>query len=202
MPRSGRSNQHALLLELDNGTSHVLYAAPRFHEIDQINRAWAAKEVAARSIFVRPAAIGTIDAKSHHVAYDPSSAYFCSKPRRIDFVTARGLAESLTTHLHAEERSLRDALPQLNSSLVSAWERGKERAASSVGRVPKAPNLLVLTLPDRLASPSPGFPDVSEQVVPARESGPLPETSQQLRQLADNALKLFDTQLVIVQERE
>jgi len=197
-----RSNQHALLLELDDGTNQVLYAAPRFHELEQINRAWTAKEVAARSIFVKPAAIGAIDTDSHHVAYDQSHAYFCSRPRPIAFVTAQGLAESLTTRLETEERSLGEVIPQLNFSLLSAWERGKERAAKAAGRLPTAPILRVPALPGRLALPSPGFPDVSEQAVPTRESRPLAEAEQQLRELADNALKLFDAQLVIVQQRE
>jgi len=52
--QSGKSDQHAMLLELDDGTNEVFYAAPRFHELAQINQAWSAQEVAARSIFVRP----------------------------------------------------------------------------------------------------------------------------------------------------
>lgn len=53
---SGTSNQHTMLLELDDGKNNVFYAAPRFDRIVEINDAWTAKEVTERSIFVRPQA--------------------------------------------------------------------------------------------------------------------------------------------------
>src|SRR5579863_6114902 len=43
---SGKSDQHTLLLALDDGTNEVFYAAPRFHELAEINQAWSASEVA------------------------------------------------------------------------------------------------------------------------------------------------------------
>jgi hypothetical protein len=73
--QSGKSDQHALLLELDDGKHEVFYAAPRFHEIDEINQAWNAKEIAARSILVRPQIIGPLNMDSHHVAYAQTRAY-------------------------------------------------------------------------------------------------------------------------------
>ncbi len=64
---SGTSAQHTMLLELDDGKSIVFYAAPRFDLTAEINEAWVNKQVAQRSIFVRPQAIGILDDQSHHV---------------------------------------------------------------------------------------------------------------------------------------
>lgn len=184
--QSGKSDQHAMLLELDDGTNEVFYAAPRFHELAQINQAWSAQEVAARSIFVRPRAVGVLDAASHHVAYDGDRAYLCSDPKPLEFVTAADLAKKLVTQLMTESRTLREMLPQFNVSLNQAWTRGKARASIAVS------NGLV-TLPSELASTSRGL-------VPTREPSPVPEEFFLLRQLADDAVKLFDAQLVIVQK--
>lgn len=190
--QAGKSDQHPLLVELDDGTNQVFYAAPRFHELAQINQAWSAGEVAGRSIFVRPTAIGSLDFYSHHIAYDEHRAYLCSQPRPVEFVTAAGIAEKLSARLIDDHRSLRETLPEFNASLSRAWTRGRERAfeASRFG-VPTLPGLL--TLPSEIS------PGVTRSGVPRRSPTPLPEDFQQLRQLADNAVKLFDSQLVIVQ---
>ena len=62
---SAPSAQHTLLLELDDGKSNVFYVAPRLDRTVEINHAWATKQVARRSIFVRPQAIGILDDQSH-----------------------------------------------------------------------------------------------------------------------------------------
>jgi hypothetical protein len=191
--QSGKSDQHALLLELDDGTSEVFYAAPRFHELVQINQAWSAREVAARSIFVRPKAIGPLDAASHHIAYDDSRAYLCSKPTPVEFAAAASLADRLAAQLAAEVRPLREMLPEFNMSLTAAWTRGRDRVFTGSG-------LAGRTLPDAAAHPSDRLPSVGLSIVPTREPAPIPEEFRPIRQLADNAMKLFDTQLVIVQK--
>ena len=52
--KSGKSDQHELLLALDDGSCLVFYVAPRFHEIAEINDAWVNNSVATNSIFVAP----------------------------------------------------------------------------------------------------------------------------------------------------
>lgn len=72
-----KSFQHTSLVELDDGTNFVFYAAPRFHTINEINRAWRNGNVSARSIFVEPSAIGLIhDNDKHTVSYDSSYTFF------------------------------------------------------------------------------------------------------------------------------
>src|SRR6185437_4816950 len=118
--QSGKSDQHSLLLELDDGKNGVFYAAPRFYELSEIDQAWSRGEVAARSIFIRPQAIGRLDSDSHHIAYDNRQAYLCSEPRPIAFQTAAGLVKRLASSLAGETRPLLDALPQFNASLTDA----------------------------------------------------------------------------------
>jgi hypothetical protein len=191
--QTGKSDQHALLLELDDGSNEVFYAAPRFHELAEINQAWSASQVAGRSIFVRPAAIGPLDTNSHHIAYDRHRAYLCSKPKPLEFVAAANLAERLSAQLTVETRSLRETIPEFNASLNRAWTRGRERVAEGGRYV--VPSVSGLLIPPGGASPG----DTSGGV-PTRIPEPLPEDLQQLRQLADDAVKLFNAQLVIIQK--
>ncbi len=75
------SKQHQLLVDLEARGHLVLYAAPSFHQRDELNDAYIARKVVARSFFCRPSAIGSLpDGKDHHVAFAPGqSAYFCSR---------------------------------------------------------------------------------------------------------------------------
>jgi hypothetical protein len=127
---SSYSDQHAMLLELDDGTSEVFYVAPRFHKYSEINDAWAAKSVANRSIFVRPTMIGDLDAGPHHVAYDATRAYLCSIPKPIEFMTAGSLVNRLSIQLSHEDTPLRLKLPELTSAMGHAFERGRQRVGA------------------------------------------------------------------------
>jgi hypothetical protein len=194
---SGTSDQHTLLLELDDGNSNVFYAAPRFDRITEINDAWAAKQVAQRSIFVRPQAIGALDDELHHVAYDAQRTYVCSEPKEIEALSAVQLVERLLGRLHEDPRPLRDTLSGLSTNAENAAKRAEERIAKSA---------LVLAetkgLPTPLSmSPVPAattYSALPPSQVPWRDPT-LSEPNRQLRELADKAYKLFDVQLMIVQ---
>ena len=80
-----KSAQHELLLELESDSNFVFYVTPRFHTNPQINIAWTRKEVAARSIFVRPSLIGSLDDKTHHISFDGADTFLCSEPRLSAF---------------------------------------------------------------------------------------------------------------------
>jgi hypothetical protein len=110
---SGKSDQHELLLALDDGSSVVFYAAPRFHELAEINNAWNKNIVATRSIFVAPSRVGSLDTNSHHVAYDEQRAWLCSDPEPIDFLNSTNLIEVLRGRLEADARPLREKISEL-----------------------------------------------------------------------------------------
>jgi hypothetical protein len=192
--QSGKSDQHALLVELDDGKVEVFYAAPRFHKLAQINEAWSANAVASRSIFIRPRDIGPLDVDSHHVAYDEHRAWLCSEPRSVEFLSAPLLVERLTGELGRDKRTLRQRLPELNAALDEAWERGKKRQDPKGVPSLYDPSLALVAEAQDVTQQPP-----VEQQVPTRAPAQLSADTGRLRRLADNALKFFDAQLVIVQ---
>jgi len=79
------SQQHELLLELEESGQEVYYSAPAFHGQDQLNDAFLSSAVRARSIWVKPSDIGPLpDGKDDHVAFRPGEAWrFYSPSGRI-----------------------------------------------------------------------------------------------------------------------
>jgi len=59
------SEQHRMLIDLEDNTNIVLYAAPRFHTPEQFNQAWQHQTVSSRSIFVSPNEIGNLPNGRH-----------------------------------------------------------------------------------------------------------------------------------------
>ena len=189
---SGKSDQHELLLALDDGSSLVFYAAPRFHEITEINNAWNSNIVATRSIFVAPSRVGSLDTNSHHVAYDEQRAWLCSEPEPIDFLNSTNLIEELRGRLEADARPLHEKISELVEQINSSEHRAAARAAEKraaqydepIGAVPvAAPTGRVPTTPP----------------ISIRPSRRLSDPERQLRELADTAARVFDVQLIIVQ---
>jgi hypothetical protein len=195
---SGTSNQHAMLLELDDGANQVFYAAPRFHRIREINAAWNSNAVASQSIFVRPLAIGGLDDKMHHVAYDDTATFLCSKPQPVPHLSALDLAHALQEKLSEEKRPLADTLTEFvdraNKAVERAIPRIAERAATAAQKRAYETSLAQLFEPKRVVG--------SLQQVPSRASESLSAERQQLRDLADKAQTVFDAQLIIIQRSE
>jgi hypothetical protein len=80
------SQQHPMLLELEDTGVAVYYAAPYFHTPAELNRAYEDRRIVHESLFVKPSEIGPLpDDKDHHLAYRRGTpVYFCSKePRPI-----------------------------------------------------------------------------------------------------------------------
>lgn len=64
------SQQHALLLDLEAQGKEVYYCAPEFHNRDDLNEAFGAVEVPAKSAAFSPADIGELpDDGDHYVAF-------------------------------------------------------------------------------------------------------------------------------------
>jgi len=80
------SDQHRLLLSLEGEGNAVFYASPRFFHPSALNDAYLSRNVVERSVFFPPSAIGELpDSDEHYVAFNDSSAYFCSTPRQISY---------------------------------------------------------------------------------------------------------------------
>jgi hypothetical protein len=183
---SGKSNQHEMLLGLDNGNNAVFYVAPRFHELTEINQAWNDNTVASRSIFIRPSEIGKLDSTSHHISYDPHRAYGCSDPSPVEFMNSDGVVAFLQNMLNTDGRPLRDKIPEFATDIEMAIQRATDAVAGpdSAAFIPTGPSEV-----PRLPLPQ----------VPTRSVRPLGESSHALRQIADLAAKNCDLQLIIVQ---
>jgi len=185
---SGKSDQHELLLALDDGSCLVFYAAPRFHELVEINDAWKNNVVASRSIFVAPSRIGSLDTESHDVSYDERGAWLCSEPQPVDFLNSDSLIERPRSRLESDHRPLRSKLSELVEQIYSAERRAVARVAERHAAQFGEQLYSVGVRADRRTSP-----------IPTRPSRPLSEPERQLREVSDFAARVFDAQLIIVQ---
>lgn len=218
-----KSDQHELLLALDSAPNLVFYAAPRFHEIGEINAAWCAEAVSARSVFVAPSAVGSLDEERHSVAFDGARTWICSQPRQIRALTSRDLLEKIQGALKQDDRPLGERLPEIAAELRAAEARGRDRAAAK-RREAERRQEEARTAPRRPSDAfSDGFPpDVipTERTLPraaidfraleapeprppvfrARED--VSPERRMMSQMADEAARVFDAQLVFVQAAE
>ena len=80
------SRQHEMLLDLEATDQEVYYAAPMFHQPEELNDAFLQRSVRARSIWIRPTDIGRLaEDGDHHVSFKPGSPWMVfSKPRPIE----------------------------------------------------------------------------------------------------------------------
>lgn len=188
-----KSNQHDMLLQLDDGNSLVFYAAPRFHTLQEINWAWEHNAVSAQSIFVAPSVIGTLDDDSHSVAFDSIDTFVCSEPKQIPHLTNKDLIEKINAKLKNETRPLRESIPDLATHLARAEVEGRasaERRRASKDR-----------LPPEFVAQSDVLPTPLQERIPVRPTKALSDEDLQLRKMADSAARVFDSQLIIVQPK-
>ena len=206
---SSTSDQHEMLLALDNGSNLVFYAAPRFHRVNEINQAWSRTDVARRSLFVAPSAIGSLDNAQHHVAFDGRSTWLCSEPRALEVLSSRGLEEKLSNYLEENDQPLGERLPSLVTDMQEAEKRGRQKAElrrssqalkeviSSERDFMTDIETFTLRFPEKYVAVSPSEPDPPA----SREPKPLRSEATILRKAADIAAHVFEAQMIIVQPR-
>lgn len=82
------SQQHQLLLDLENSGESVYYIAPEFRTPTELNRHYLARDVIASSAAFAPSAIGSLpDEDEHYVVFEKGAAYGwrCSDdPRQVE----------------------------------------------------------------------------------------------------------------------
>jgi hypothetical protein len=178
-----------MLLALDETNGFTFYAAPRFHELEEINEAWTLNRVAARSIFVSPQSIGELDNESHHVAYDDNQAWLCSEPKSLHFHHARELLTQIQNQLEEDPRPLRAKLPEIAQKMEIAKIRASDRIREREGTIEEVKEPRSSRMIEAAAS------------LPMRDARTLSEAEQTLRSLSDEAAKTFSAQLIIVQKR-
>ncbi len=128
---SRHSNQHEMLLDLENQDNEVYYSAPAFHELDDLNDAYLNHQVRQRSIWIKPSVIGPLpDDRDHHVAFQvPGPVVVCSEPRKIDgpadFETFTRAIEVAFQQRRAHALT-KEYLANLSKTLYSIGQRRKE----------------------------------------------------------------------------
>lgn len=219
-----KSDQHELLLALDTTPNLVFYAAPRFHALGEIDQAWQDAAVSARSVFVAPSEIGSLDEDRHCVAFDAARTWICSEPREIRALTSRDLLEKLKGALDQDERPLGEKLPELSGRMREAEVRGRERAeakrrdyerrleeARAARRAYQRPGTGTQEIREFLRASSRPVIDTFDFVtLEAPEPMPpvvrppedLSPERRELGRLADEAARVFDAQLIFVQPPE
>ena len=132
--RRDQSNQHQLLLNLEDVGHLVLYAAPGFSLSSELSDAYSTDEVTSLSLFLRPSEIQPLpDDKQHWVAFQmsPERTYFCSTPRRIKPEKPQSLfnLDSLRALAMGSDRVLDDTFfPRLINEMLHVYggQRGIE----------------------------------------------------------------------------
>ena len=137
-----RSSQHQLLLALDDGSiNEVFYAAPRFHEVNELNGAYLAREVANKSFYIRPRDIGPLlDDEAHYVAFDEYRQFVCSDhPHEVMGYRGQEMNGELVRRLENDPRPLRGGpiAQSLQVTRRALHERGVEPDTPDFGRTDK-----------------------------------------------------------------
>jgi hypothetical protein len=115
------SRQHQLLLDLEGRGFDVFYAAPAFHQPVELDQAYLTSNVAARSVFVSPSAIGQLPDDDHlHVAFVPNgAAYLLSAPAKIQkSVDREGMARSVRVRLKTSQTPLKEVMERVAHELM------------------------------------------------------------------------------------
>lgn len=219
------SFQHTSLVTLDDGSNLVYYAAPRFHTLSGINEAWLGQKVAQRSLFVAPNEIGLIyDDQPHHVAFDDSKTFFLSEPKELTTVSIEDIRKKVEQKLEQEERPLRenvnvwredirakiDKAQKVQKEIEEEIERERIR-----GRIEKEQEREISDdeLDSRFERPADRrvITDTLEMrrrlppeqpPMEIRDEPELPPERRAIKELAEDARREFNAQLVLVQQAD
>jgi hypothetical protein len=118
------SQQHNLLLDLEQRGNDVFYAAHQFHLPDELNEAYLAGTVEPQTWLFAPSDIGPLpDSGEHCVVFarNKTAAYFCSDPRELRRIDHEAL---FRRHLPERLRGPRrhPTLLSLVDELLSVYE--------------------------------------------------------------------------------
>ncbi len=122
------SEQHSLLLSLENIEPLTFYAAPVFHLSDEINAHWSSDSITQNSVFAKPSSIGTLhDPNPHRVCFDAASiakkqAYFFSEPEEIEVFPFQSFSELVIKEVAKETDTLESSISRVRKQYATAIE--------------------------------------------------------------------------------
>ena len=127
------SEQHSLLLSLEEKQPLTFYAAPAFYLKDEINTYWSSDLVTRNSVFVKPSSIGGLpDLNPHRVCFDTASiankqAYFFSEPQEVEVLTFQSFSEFVTAEVDRETDTLENSISRAREQYASAIRNARRR---------------------------------------------------------------------------
>ena len=125
------SNQHDLLIDLENRGEIVYYVAPLFHKDTEMNHAYINHQVYEQSRFFTPNGIGDLpDDEEHHVAFrSTGSAHLCSEPKEIKMFSPRDVQERINSQFVSpilpETPPLAEALQEARRHMIEILQRSR-----------------------------------------------------------------------------
>jgi hypothetical protein len=131
------SEQHNMLLSLDDGFNEVYYAAPLFSTQNELNDYYTANTVLENCIFIKPNTIGPLpDDDDHHVSIDdnPSRGFlFSSQPKQIGpLQTGLSFSSSLLEKVSREEERLSNNIEKLYDRLFEIVAKSNEYRSNKI----------------------------------------------------------------------
>lgn len=194
------SDQHDMLIELDQAPNVVFYAAPVFHQMEEFDEAFLNGEVRARSFFVSPATIGAFsDDGAHHLSFDGTTCVVMSEPKIVPSLGASELESLLVERLQSDKRPLRAVVDAAIVSAKGARERTRQiaRARGEIDHF-SAPFVEAHEGPTEVEA----FVRRQMAALPSVTTPPASDPEmEQLRRLADIGLREFNAQLYVVQRK-
>ena len=137
------SEQHSLLLSLEDKQPLTFYAAPAFYLKEDINTYWSSDSVTRNSVFAKPSSIGALpDNNPHRVCFDATSmakkqAYLFSEPQEIELFPFQSFSEFVISEVAKEtdtlENSIRRARKQYATAIENAYQRELDRSLGPEG---------------------------------------------------------------------
>lgn len=220
---SSLSKQHDLLLELDQGSRDVFYAAPYFHEQSEFDTAWGNRDVTRQTAFVRPRDVGQLTEGKHSIAFDTKHtdrAWVCSEAKSIPVVRADTLLSSFTEKLGRQSTTVREDALKWEQELRNCFDTGVRRHERRVQDFLRREELKAEKTqlgrfrsssggPDEIGYALAASPPFAERTVPSpRLVPPLEIERATLGERSDvigaseTASRLFGLQLFVVQKRD
>jgi len=123
------SDQHELLIDLEIMDNQVYYVAPEFHTVEELNDAYASRNVYDRSAFFSPVDIGilpTID--QHYLTFNSSDvdAYLWSmEPRKLKQLhSSKDFENMLTKHVREKGSKIDNLLfERLTNGMIEILDK-------------------------------------------------------------------------------
>lgn len=146
------SQQHNMLLALDNGSNEVYYIAPFFTTQSELNQHYSNIGVLNNCLFIKPSDIGILpDNEDHHISLEQhgTAAYLFSKePKKVEGISySQDFLSEIKNKVEKENESIDIQIDRLSKRMLGIInERIENKNDNLLGQLNNLPtNLGLLT---------------------------------------------------------